>query len=172
MHQVLLPLRDCFRDHAAGEVLDVALGFAAGPAPERLVVANATLDILRQTGGTRITLVVVDDLHWLDRASAMVLALLSRRLAGSGVGLIGATRGGEDEIFEHAGLPQLVVPPLDDAAAGDLLDQRFPTLPEWVRQRVLVEAEGNPLALLELPDSSRGGSKPSYRPLLRRRAGR
>jgi len=156
LHQVLLPLRDYFSDHTAGEVLEVALGFATGPAPERLVVANATLDIIRQTGGTRVTLIVVDDLHWLDRASATVLALLGRRLGGSAVGLIGATRRGEDDFFEHAGLPQLVVPALDAVAAGDLLDQRVPTLPERVRQRVLADAEGNPLALLEMPIFSNG----------------
>src|SRR5580658_7388237 len=159
LHQVLLPLRDYFSDHAAGDVLEVALGFAAGPAPERLVVANATLDIIRQTGGARVTLIVVDDLHWLDRPSATVLALVGRRLAGSDVGLIGATRRGEDDFFEHAGLPQLVVPPLDGVAAGDLLDQRFPTLPERVRQRVLADAEGNPLALLELPVFSNGAPR-------------
>ena len=64
--------------------------------------------------------------------------------------MIGATRSGEDDIFERAGLPLLVVPPLDVRFSGDLLDARFPTLKVQVRQQVLSEAAGNPLALLEL----------------------
>ena len=153
LHQLLLPVRDDLRGQPSGVVLEVALGFAAGPAPDRLAVANATLDVLRRADSLQATLVVIDDLQWLDRASATVLALVARRLAATRTGLIGATRSGEDDIFEHAGLPLLVVPPLDVRLSGDLLDARFPTLEVQVRQQVLSEAAGNPLALLELPIS-------------------
>jgi DNA-binding CsgD family transcriptional regulator len=79
---------------------------------------------------------------------------VARRLTGSFVGFLGATRTGEDDFFEHVGLPALTVQPLDAVAAGELLDYRFPSIPSGVRQGVLAEAQGNPLALLELPISS------------------
>lgn len=174
LHQLLLPLRDLIKDHPEREVLNVAFGLASSPAPDRLVVADVTLDILRQTANDRTTLLAVDDLHWLDRASATVLALVARRLADTNIGFIGASRRGEDDFFEHAGLPILDVPPLHPDAASDLLDNRFPTLPMRIRQQVLVEASGNPLALLELPFSP-GRAEPAMRaePLeLERPAGR
>jgi DNA-binding CsgD family transcriptional regulator len=115
------------------------------------MVANATLELLKQVGGTSPTLIAVDDLHWFDRASSTVLALISRRLTGSRVGMIGATRPGEDDFFEHAGIPLLPLPPLEAHAASFLLDQRFPKLPAHSREWVLEQAGGNPLALLELP---------------------
>jgi hypothetical protein len=62
LHQLLLPLRDRFHEHPQGQVLDVALGLAAGPAPDRLVAANATLDVLTQTADGQVTLLMVDDL--------------------------------------------------------------------------------------------------------------
>jgi len=161
LHQVLFPLREYFTDgwQAGGDVLDVALGLSTGPAPDRLVVANAALAVLRHAASVQPTLVIVDDLHWLDRASATVLALVARRLGGSRVGLMGAIRQGEDDFFEHAGLPELPVLPLEPPAAGDLLDSRFPSLSARLRQGVLTEARGNPLALLELPVSSTGAQR-------------
>jgi hypothetical protein len=78
-------------------------------------------------------LVILDDQPWLDRASAGVLSFVARRLAGSRVGLLGASRTGEVDFFDHAGLPELEVPRLDDVAAGQLLDSRFPDLGSAVR---------------------------------------
>lgn len=163
LNQVLSPLREGFTKNpgTAEDVLQVALGFAVGPVPDRLVVANATLDVLRRAAAVQPILIIMDDLHWLDRASSTVLALVARRLADSNVGMIGATRRGEDDFFEHAGLSELNVPPLEPTAASKLLDYRFPSLPSRIHQRVLVEAQGNPLALLELPISSTGAQTAS-----------
>ena len=152
----------------------MALGFGEGAPPNRLVVSNAALVLLRRAATARPLLVVIDDLPWLDRASAGVLSFVARRLEGSQVGLLGASRTGEQDFFEHAGLPELEVQGLDDVAARELLDTRFPDLAPTVRERILVEAQGNPLALVELPVALGPGrrastdSLPSSLPLGRR----
>lgn len=176
LNQLLLPLLselpqlpDVHRD-----ALNVALGFGDGAPPSRLVVSNAALVLLRQTATARPVLVILDDLPWLDRASAGVLSFVARRLPGSQVGLLGASRTGEVDFFDHAGLPELEVPRLDDVTAEQLLASRFPELSPAVRQRILVEAQGNPLALLEFPLALGPGmhasvtALPSALPLTRR----
>jgi DNA-binding CsgD family transcriptional regulator len=176
LNQVLLPLLDALPQLEAAHrnALNVALGFGEGAPPGRLVVSNAALMLLRQTATVRPVLVILDDLPWLDRASAGVLSFVARRLGGSQVGLIGASRTGEVHFFERAGLPELEVHRLDDLAAAHLLDSRFPELVSAVRQRILVEAEGNPLALVELPNAlspgmrASGTALPSALPLSRR----
>jgi DNA-binding CsgD family transcriptional regulator len=176
LNQVLLPLIGELPQLAAvhRNALNVALGFGEGPAPSRLLVSNAALVLLRQAATAEPVLVVVDDLPWLDRASAGVLSFVARRLAGSHVGLLGASRTGAVDFFDHSGLPELEVHRLDDASAGQLLDSRFPELAFGVRERLLAEAQGNPLALLELPialsPEMRASAKalPSALPLSRR----
>jgi DNA-binding CsgD family transcriptional regulator len=176
LNQLLLPLLDALPQLPAvhRDALNVALGFGDGAAPSPLVVSNAALVLLRQAATARPVLVILDDLPWLDRASAGVLSFAARRLAGSQVGLLGASRTGEVDFFDHSGLPELEVRRLDDAAAGQLLDSRFPGLAPAVRHRILVEAQGNPLALLELPVALSPGMRasamalPSALPLSRR----
>ena len=167
LNQILLPLLDALPQLPAvhRDALNVALGFGEGAPPVRLVVSNAALVLLRQAATARPLLVVIDDLPWVDRASAGVLSFVARRLEGSQVGLLGASRTGEEDFFEHAGLPELEVQRLDDVAAGQLLDTRFPDLAPTVRDRILVEAQGNPLALLELPVALSPGMRASARAL-------
>ena len=97
LNQLLLPLLGALPQLPAvhRDALNVALGFGDGAPPSRLVVSNAALVLLRQTATARPVLVVLDDLPWLDRASAGVLGFVARRLAGSRVGLLGASRTGE-----------------------------------------------------------------------------
>lgn len=163
LNQLLLPLLDALPQLPAvhRDALNVALGFGDGAAPSRLVISNATLVLLRQAAIARPVLVLLDDLPWLDRASAGVLSFVARRLAGSQVGLLGASRTGEVDFFDHTGLPELEVRRLGDAAAGRLLSSRFPRLAPAVRHRILVEAQGNPLALLELPVALSPGMRAS-----------
>ena len=149
MHPLLGELQQLDATHR--QALTVALGLGDGPPPSQFLVANAALALLRQAAATAPLLVIVDDLPWLDRASAVVLGFAARRLDGSRVGLIAAARVGEEGFFERAGLPGYELQPLDDAAATALLEDRFPALAPRVRQRLLAEAQGNPLALLELP---------------------
>lgn len=131
--------------------LTVALGLGNGAPADRLVLANAVLALLRQAAAAGPVLMVVDDLPWLDRPSAMVLGLVARRLAGTPIGFLAVSRSGEEGFFERSGLPVHEIQPLDNAAATAMIADRFPGLADRVRARVLAEAQGNPLALLELP---------------------
>ncbi len=119
--------------------------------PGRLVLSNAVLALVREAAAAGPVLMILDDLHWADRASATVLGYAARRLGGSRAGFIGAMRSGEETFFEQAGIPSREIGPLDEGAASALLAGRFPALAARVRDRLLAEAQGNPLALLELP---------------------
>lgn len=129
--------------------LQVALGIGTGPAPGRLAVLDAALALFRHAASRTPMLVVVDDMHWLDRASASVIGSVGRRLAGSHLGLLVGTRLGAGGFFEHAGWPELVVTPLDETESLELLTHQFAHLPTRVLREVAREAQGNPLALLE-----------------------
>jgi DNA-binding CsgD family transcriptional regulator len=131
------------------EALAIALGLDTGPSADRLVVFNATLSLLRAASADQPLLITVDDVPWLDSASAVVLGFVARRLAGSRIGLAAASTTGAQSFFDTSGLTEMVIPPLDTEAAASLVDSHFPGLAPRVRQRVLDEALGNPLALLE-----------------------
>jgi DNA-binding CsgD family transcriptional regulator len=153
LNQALLPLLDELDelDDAHRDALRVALGLGSGPAPDQLLVSNAALALLRRRATRTPLLLIVDDLHWIDRVSAGVLSFAARRLAGSRVGLLAALRTGEQSFFDRAGLPEYELRPLADEPAAQLVSERFPDLNPWVMTRVLGTAQGNPLALLELP---------------------
>jgi DNA-binding CsgD family transcriptional regulator len=129
--------------------LGVAFGLSAGAAPDRFLVGLAALSLLSEVAGQQPLLCVVDDAQWLDRASAQALAFVARRLLAEPVALVFATREPGEEF---RGLPDLLVGGLGEADARELLGSviRGP-LDERVRDRILAETRGNPLALLELP---------------------
>jgi DNA-binding CsgD family transcriptional regulator len=133
--------------------LGVAFGLNNGEAPDRFLVGLAALSLLSEVAEQQPLLCVIDDAQWLDRASGQVLAFVARRLLAEPVALVFATRepGGESR-----GLPELVVGGLDDGDAQELLSSvvRGP-LDERVRDRIVAETRGNPLALLELPQGIR-----------------
>jgi len=179
LHQALLPLHAEIPrlKTAHRDALDVALGFGPGAAPDRMVVSNATLSLLRSAAAERPVVAVVDDLPWLDRASAGVLGFVARRVGGSPIGFLGASRSEEESFFDRAGLPVHELGPLDHHAASELMRARYPELAASVRDRLLAEAEGNPLAVLELPAALSGVQRaalqelPTALPLSRRLQG-
>ncbi|MFL6000834.1 MAG: AAA family ATPase [Streptomyces sp.] len=163
LHHVLEPLlhESDGLDPVHRDALTVALGAGDGAPVDRLVLYGAVLALLRRAADSRPVLLVIDDLQWVDRASAAALAFVARRLAGSRVGLLAASRPGFESFFERAGLPELTVSPLADRAAAALVGTHFPLLAGQELRRVLAQARGNPLALLELPaalDDSRGSA--------------
>ncbi|MBV9921781.1 MAG: ATP-binding protein [Pseudonocardia sp.] len=137
-------------DRRCREALCAAVGPAALPSPDRLLVRTAAMALLRSLGRERPHLVVVDDLQDLDHESATALAFVARRLAGSHVGLLAAARTGDDGAVPVAGLARLPVLPLPDADAGRLVREHVPGLPEHLVRPVLIDGAGNPLALREL----------------------
>ena len=133
------------------DALSTAFGLDAGPPPDRFMVGLAVLSLLADTAEEQPLICVVDDAQWLDRVSAQTLAFVARRLLAERVGLVFAVRAEGDE-HEVAGLPELALAGLGADDARPLLDATIPgPLDERVRDRILAEAAGNPLALLELP---------------------
>ena len=129
------------------DALRTAFGISAGPAPDRFLVGLAVLSLLAEAAGEQPLLCLVDDQQWLDRASGQVLGFVARRLGAESVGLVFAARVSGGEL---AGLPELAVGGLGDGDARALLDSVIAgPLDERVRDRVVAETRGNPLALLE-----------------------
>jgi DNA-binding CsgD family transcriptional regulator len=142
--------------------LRVALGLAAGAPPDRFLVCLAVLTLLAELATDRPVLCVLDDAHWIDQASAQVLLFAARRLGSESVVMLFAARSGLAPAFPAPGLADLVLPRLDDTAARAVLDAAAGDLPRHVRDQVLREAAGNPLALHELPAAHRAGRAPGY----------
>ncbi|HEY7069279.1 MAG TPA: AAA family ATPase [Acidimicrobiales bacterium] len=133
------------------DALGTALGLATGEAPDRFLVGLALLGLLSDASAGRPLVCIVDDAQWLDRASAQVLAFAARRLLAEPVAVVFAVREPRED-RELAGLPDLAVRGLRDGDARALLESVTPArLDPRVRDRIVAEARGNPLALLELP---------------------
>ena len=135
------------------DALRVALGMQQGPAPDRFLVGLATLGVLCNMAEDGTLVCLIDDAQWLDRASIQVLAFIGRRLAAERFALVFAVRE-PSAVQELDGLPELVVEGLGDHDARRLLAWAVTgRLDEQVRDRIVAETRGNPLALLELPRS-------------------
>jgi DNA-binding CsgD family transcriptional regulator len=131
------------------EALQTAFGLAAGPPPDRFMVGLAVLTLLSQAAGERPLICLIDDQQWLDHASAQTMGFVARRLGADPVGLVFAAREPGPEL---AGLPELEVGGLPEGDARALLDSALSgPIDGRVRDQILAETQGNPLALLELP---------------------
>ena len=153
LHQLCAPLLDRLDalPQPQRDALRVAFGLASGAAPDRFLVGLATLTLLADVAEEQPLLCLVDDLQWLDDASAQVLGFVARRLLAEPVAIVFAVR----EPSERAplpGLPELRLEGLDHEDARALLATVVAgRLDERVRDRIIAETRGNPLALLELP---------------------
>ena len=133
------------------DAVATAFGLSSGPQPDRFLVGLAVLGLLSDAAEECPLVCIVDDVQWLDRSSAQVLAFVARRLSAESVVVLFAERE-PSRLEELAGLPALQVVGLSDASARELLASVITApLDERVRARILAETRGNPLALLELP---------------------
>ncbi|WP_214318657.1 helix-turn-helix transcriptional regulator [Nonomuraea sediminis] len=153
LHQLLYPVRAGVGALPApqGDALRSALGLAEGAEPSAYLVGLATLTLLAEAAAVRPLLVVAEDVHWLDRASADVLAFVARRIESEPIVMVATLRYGERSPVQDAGLSPMLVDRLSDEVAAELLDSIAPDLASAVRARLLEESAGNPLALTELP---------------------
>jgi DNA-binding CsgD family transcriptional regulator/predicted negative regulator of RcsB-dependent stress response len=153
LHQLIAPMLDGVErlPTAQRDALLTAFGLAGGAAPDRFLVGLAVLGLLSNVAAHEPLLCLVDDAQWLDRASAQALAFVARRLVAESVALVFVVREPSDE-DDLVGLPELVIDGLGDDDARALLASVISwPLDERVRDRIVAETHGNPLALLELP---------------------
>jgi DNA-binding CsgD family transcriptional regulator len=149
LHQLCAPLLDGVASLPGPQrnALETVFGLRDGSAPDRFLVGLAVLGLLCDAAERRPVLCLVDDVQWLDRASLQALAFVARRLLVDPVGMVFSTREASSDL---AGVPELVLAGLRDADARALLGS-VPGAPldEQVRERIVRETYGNPLALLE-----------------------
>jgi DNA-binding CsgD family transcriptional regulator len=151
LHQLCAPMLEKLQGLPAPQrdALEIAFGMSSGSAPDRFLVGLAVLSLLSEAAEEQPLVCLVDDEQWVDRASAQVLGFVARRLGAESVGLVFAARVPSSDI---AGLPDLVVERLGDSDARALLEAALSApLDTRVRDQILAETRGNPLALLELP---------------------
>jgi DNA-binding CsgD family transcriptional regulator len=153
LHQLLLHLLGGLEllPDPQRRALEAAFGIAEGDAPDLFLIGLATLGLVAERAAETPLLFVVEDAHWLDRPSSDVLEFVARRVEADPAILLFAVREGVASSLDDAGLPELPLGGLDQDASSALLDLAAPTLPSELKRRILEEAAGNPLALIELP---------------------
>jgi DNA-binding CsgD family transcriptional regulator/tetratricopeptide (TPR) repeat protein len=176
LHQLVMPVLG----HAEGlpapqrTALLAAFGMVEAEVTDRFLVALALLELLSDVAEQTPVLVVAEDAHWLDHSTANVLGFVARRVEHEPIVILAASREGEESPINDAGLPTLRLGGIDDESAGGLLDAHHRQLAPAVREQLLEQARGNPLALVELPmllgTHERGGRSrlPSPLPLTER----
>ncbi|MDF3341187.1 AAA family ATPase [Mycolicibacterium septicum] len=155
LHQLCAPLLDHLDKlpEPQRDALSVAFGRGVGPVPDRFLVGLAVLSLLAAAADRKPLLCVIDDAQWLDQVSVQTLGFVARRLLAEPVVLVFGVRDGHDGAADVLpGLPELRLQGLSDSDARDLLDSVvLGRLDERVRDRLIAESRGNPLALLEVP---------------------
>ena len=176
LHQLCAPILNSLArlPDPQSDVLSTAFGLGAGAAPDRFMVSLAVLGLLSAVAEEQPLVCLVDDAQWLDHASAQAFAFVARRLLAESVAMVFSLRE-PNEVQELTGLPELVVTGLSYADACALLESVVPgRLDERVRDRIVAETRGNPLALVELPrgltaaELAGGFGRPDTQPLANR----
>jgi hypothetical protein len=151
LHQLCAPMLGLLDSLAEPQrrALSIAFGLITGENPEPFLVSLAALSLLSAAADEQPLLCVVDDAHWLDQASAQVLGFVGRRLLAEPIALVFAARDSRSPSGHLAGLPALSLGGLDDESAAALLGTVMPgPIDESVRERIIEETNGNPLACL------------------------
>jgi DNA-binding CsgD family transcriptional regulator len=155
IHQLCVPILDQLDalPELQRDAMSVALGLAAGDVPEQFLVGLAVLNLLSAAAENRPLLCLVEDAQWLDAASGMILGFVARRLLAESVAVVVTLREpytGRD----YDGLPSMVLAGLAEEDARTLLTRAVPgRIDDRVRDRIVAETRGNPLALVDLPRS-------------------
>ncbi len=155
IHQLCAPLLDQLDvlPLPQQEALNVALGLASGDVPNRFLVGLAVLGLLSAAAEEQPLLCLVEDAQWLDDASGLILGFIARRLEAESVGIVAAVRE-PNARHDFDGLPELSLRGLGEEEARTLLARAVPArLDDRIRDRIIAETRGNPLALLDLPRS-------------------
>jgi AAA ATPase domain len=151
LHQLLLPilgLKELLPDPQRN-ALDAAFGVSGEFELDPFLVAIAAHQLISQAAESTPLVLIADDAHWLDRSTLAVLSFTARRVESEPIALVAALRAGYATPLEEARLPVLELDRLSSTAAAELIDRDAPNLHPVLRARVLAEAAGNPLALVE-----------------------
>jgi DNA-binding CsgD family transcriptional regulator len=176
LHQLLRPVLPVAVDLPAVQerALMSAFGVVDAAPPEPFMIALAALSLLADASARRTVLVAIDDAQWLDRPTQEALAFVARRVGNDPIMFLATVRTGHRSPLLEAGLPELVIGALDDAASRSILERNATGLRAPAQERIFEEARGNPLALVELPvawraaGESQGELVQSFLPLTRR----
>ncbi|WP_254708304.1 ATP-binding protein [Streptomyces lunaelactis] len=177
LNQILQPLAGEIPALPArqAETLQAAGGLSEGQPTELLTVADAVHVLLSKAAAKSGPLaLIIDEVAWLDRSSAVVLGTVARYIRTGSIALLAASRTGDESFLSSTGIATYEVQPLDDESANELVTERFPAMAARVRRRLVAEARGNPLALLELPvplndaQQTERGTLPAVLPLTER----
>ena len=158
LHQLIQPVMDGVGELPVPQrdAMLTAFGMSPGTDPNLLFVALGTLSLLASAAAGDPLVLLADDTQWLDAATSEVLAIIARRLEPTPVVLVAAARTGYETPLISAGLDELDLHPLEPVAARALLDASTRPLASAEREQVLADADGNPLALTELPGTTAG----------------
>jgi DNA-binding CsgD family transcriptional regulator len=174
LHQLCRPMLDHLGRLPApqGDALSTAFGLSTGATPDRFLVGLAVLGLFAAAAEERPFVALIDDVQWLDEVSAQVLGFVARRVRGESVALVFAVRSVDDR-GALMGLPELRLTGLDDLDAHALLESTLlGPMDAAVRERIVADSRGCPLALLELSrglslaDLAGGFGLPSTVPLV------
>jgi tetratricopeptide (TPR) repeat protein len=159
LHQLLRPTlaRSVNLPPRQRDALLSAFGMSEVTAPDPFLVALAVLELVVDAARQAPVLLSLDDMHWMDEPSVDVAAFVARRIEAERVMLLASVRAGSTLLADNPSLEWLPVGGLDESSASMLIDERAPDLTPALRERVLREADGNPLALLEFPVAMRSG---------------
>src|SRR5262245_53924333 len=172
LHQLLRPVLAGLKALPTPQqaALSAAFGLIDEAAKDPFLIALATLTLLADAAADQAILVVVDDAQWLDRPSADALAFVARRLGSDPLAMVVGLRDDEPSPLEAAGIEEMALGPLGDREARDVVARVAPDLPGPIRDRIVREAAGNPLALAELSarigdEGASGDGMPDVLPL-------
>jgi ATP/maltotriose-dependent transcriptional regulator MalT len=160
LHRLLRPVMEQADELAPAyrSALLGAFGIGEDPGGDPFLVGLATLDLLSRQAASQSLLVIADDLHWIDAPSRDAIAFVGRRVESDPIVLLVSSREGYESDVGDLGLAEYVLHRLSDSDSSALLDARAPGLPDARRERLLAEASGNPLAIVELPAVATRGS--------------
>jgi DNA-binding CsgD family transcriptional regulator len=176
LHQLVRPLLDSLDQlpRVQRQAIRAAFGGETAAPPERFMIALAALNLITEAAASKPVLLVVDDVQWLDQPTQEVVTFVARRIPSDPVILAGGVRTGHDVPLASSGLTELKIAGLDRSSARSLLDALAADLSVADRERILREAQGNPLALVELSKALRAAAEdrlellPPFLPLTRR----
>jgi DNA-binding CsgD family transcriptional regulator len=161
LHQLLRPVLGSLTElpDVQRRAIEAALGAQSAAPPERFMIALAALNLLADAAATKPVLVLADDVQWLDRPTQEVFAFVARRISADAIVVAAAARSSDNVPLAAAGLTELNMGELDEDSARALLAAHAGDLAGADRERILAEAEGNPLALIELAAALRTAVK-------------